>query len=322
MNKELFELLLSEEESQEAALEKQREKKMLYKEYEEAVKKFVEDEVETDKIKDLVSATAWYCNDYVNLLNTDDLVKLMMEKLLCMVEGVQEDHISLIIEHAIFLGKISALYAMYVKKQEEIRKDYEYKRSIEKSRYLKTVLNAVIEDNVNFNYLCEISHIEERNMNRLLNERVYFNVRNIGQEKLVSLTPEGKYLQKYLKRIEAKRYTQEELENYIYMNSHRLINLFRKPKGSLPKNVTVISLSDIQQNHLSFEFYYVYNEISSKQSIIERDIPDFGSEMISGKRIIDSVDAKTRRKENAGSIIQKLRQFSKRFERNNAVIRL
>lgn len=155
---------------------------------------------------------------------------------------------------------------------------------------------------------------------------------------MVSLAPEGKRLKIYLKRIEEKRYSQEELESYIYMNSHRLINMFRRRRGYLPKSISVIPLSDVRQNCLSFEFKYVYSEILSRRLNIEQDFlpvdggkisvyqirdefkPTGGENSI--HQIYDNFNAVTRRKENAETTISKFKKFSKAFRGNIAVGRI
>lgn len=319
MPKGLFDLILLEEDNKEVSLKKRK----LYKEYEEAVKKFLEDGANTDKIKDMEAATAKYCNDYVDLLNIDELVNFLLDKLLNNIKNEQMNkQINLIIDHAVFLGKISTLYTMLIKKQEEIRKNQEYRKNIEQICGLKELLKKIKEDNIPFEHLCEITHIGEEKLNCILNRKTYFNVRAFRQQKFVSLTPEGKKLQKYLKHIESKRYSQEEVENYIYMNSHRLINMFRQPNGNLPKSVTVIPLSDARQKGLSFEFKYAYNEISLKQPNIELDFMANINGISLEQLNIRNFDTRTRRNENAEPNIAKLKEFSRVLGKNIANSRL
>lgn len=324
----LFDLILSEEENEVISLEKKKKRNNLYNEYEEAVKKFLEDGAMTDKITEMETTIARYCSDCVNLLNTDELVKFLSNKLLEKFNSLEKyDQIDSIIEHMVFLGKISALYAIWIKKQEEIRKTQEYRTSIEQTYGLKELIKGMTEDNIPFEHLCETFHIEEKQLNRLLNKKVYFNIRTIGQQKFVSLSPEGRKLQNYLKLSEEKRYSQEEMENYIYINSHRLINMFRQPMdmGYLPKSVTVIPISDVRQKGLSFEFKYVYNEISSRLSSMERDFSIINKGMPSENKLIEGMEnfgIEIRRKKNAEPSISKLRKFSRAFEKNNALNRI
>lgn len=194
------------------------------------------------------------------------------------------------------------------------------------------------EDNIPFEQLCKVSAVKEETLNCILNEKTYFNVRSVGHQKMISLAPEGRKLKKYLKRTEAKRYSQEDVENYIYMNSHRLINMFRRHRGYLPKSVTVIPLSDVRQNSLSFEFKYVCNEISSRRLSLEMTVLPIDAGKISGHQIIDSYkigegrtlkyplfndfDNRTRRKKNAGTNISISKRVSETFAGNIAVGRI
>lgn len=79
MNNELFNLLLLEEGNKEISLG-QGEK--LYKEYEEAVKKFLENGANTDKIEEMTSTISKYCKECIDLLSEDALVEFLSEKLL------------------------------------------------------------------------------------------------------------------------------------------------------------------------------------------------------------------------------------------------
>ncbi|MCI8752895.1 MAG: hypothetical protein HFH66_16405 [Lachnospiraceae bacterium] len=319
MNKGLFYSLLLNENDQESYLEWKEKSKKIYKEYEEAVKKFLEDGADTNKITEMEAEIDKYCNNYVDLLDMDELVKFILDILKNNDKCMQrEERINLIIEKTVFLSKIGTLHSMFIKKQEEIRKNQEYRKSIEKIHGLKKLLKGITEDNNSFDSLCKSFNMNEEKMNGILNHRAYFNVRIIGQQRFVSLAPEGRKIQKYIKCTEEKRYTQDELENYIYMNSHRLINMFRQPNGYLPRRVTVIPLSDVRQNALSFEFKYVYNEI--KQQNFEQifHIDDIKSSFNSNSKFYDE----TRRKGNAEQRIPKLREFSEELAKNFASLRL
>lgn len=335
MNNELFNLLLLEEGNKEISLG-QGEK--LYKEYEEAVKKFLENGANTDKIEEMTSTISKYCKECIDLLSEDALVEFLSEKLLNNSNDKSaqwEQKINSVIQGAVFLGKISALHTIFLKKQEEIRKEQEYRRSIQRIDGLEEVIKGIIEDNIPLERLCEVHPIKEAQLNRILNEKEYFNVRAVGHQRMISLAPEGKRLRTYLKHRGEKRYSQEELENYIYMNSHRLINMFRRRRDYLPKTVSVIPLSDVRQNCLSFEFKYVYNEISSRRLSIEQDFlhvaigkisayqirDDFKSDERENSihQIFDNFNAVTRRKEDAETAISK---FSKAFKGNIAVGRI
>lgn len=309
MNNELLVSLLSGDNTQEIS-SKSDERKKIYREYENAVKMFLENGVNTDKIGEMVAATAQYCNDYVDLLNMGDLVQFISDKLLANIKSMQEKQVNSIIEHAVYLGKISALYSVTEKKKEELRKDQEYRRSIDQNYDLRDVLLEMVEDNISFKQLCKNTCIEEKRLHGLLNNKIFFNIRIIGQQQLVSLAPEGKKLQNYLKRTQEKRYSQEDVENYIYMNSHHLINMFRQPKGNLTQNVTVISLSDIRQKCLSLEFNCAYNEI--RQSYLERDFSVVINKVIPINEEIEFFDVEAGRKENEK---QKIRSKYKKVSR-------
>lgn len=325
MNRELFDLIFSEN-GVKKFLEEKKEKKKFYKEYEEAVKKFLEDGAVTDKMTEMEAAIVKCCNVYVDLLSSEELVEFLLNKISDIFKSVQGDtmyaQINSVIEYGVFLGKISALYSMFCKKEEEIRKNQEYRRSIEQVDGLKKLLNKITEDNVSFVRLCEISSIDETKLNCILNKKSYFNVRNIGQQKLVSLAPEGKKLQKYLKLTEEKRYSQEEVEDYIYMNSHRLINMFRHPKEELPRSVTVIPLSDIRQDSLAFEFRFVHHEISLRALSDEWNLSAVDIEIVSENETFVDSNIEARRSKNAKPCMPKLRKVSKAIERNFASSKL
>lgn len=170
MNKGLFYSLLLNENDQESYLEWKEKSKKIYKEYEEAVKKFLEDGADTNKITEMEAEIDKYCNNYVDLLDMDELVKFILDILKNNDKCMQrEERINLIIEKTVFLSKIGTLHSMFIKKQEEIRKNQEYRKSIEKIHGLKKLLKGITEDNNSFDSLCKSFNMNEEKMNGILN---------------------------------------------------------------------------------------------------------------------------------------------------------
>ena len=92
---------------------------------------------------------------------------------------------------------------MFLKEQEKVRKEQEYKRSIQRVDGSGALVKEMKEHNIPFECLCDMYSLEEAKLNKILNEKTYFNVRVIGRQKLVSLAPEGRKLKKYLEGLNA-----------------------------------------------------------------------------------------------------------------------
>lgn len=171
--------------------------KKIYREYKEAVKKFLGDGIETNKIKEIIEVCGEYCNNNIDLSNMDNLTDSLVRQL---QDYVNNDSNVAIISHMVLLCKISTLYEMVIMKQEENRRKWNYASEIESIEGLREVLEGIKQDNIPFEHLCEISHLEEKKLNVILDKKKYFNVRCIGKQKLVSLAPEGRKVKEYLRR--------------------------------------------------------------------------------------------------------------------------
>lgn len=83
----------------------------------------MENGANTDKLEEMTAIITRCCKEGFDILNMDELVKFLSKKLLNNDKSSQwEKQVSSVIGYTAFLGKISALYAMFLKKQEEIER--------------------------------------------------------------------------------------------------------------------------------------------------------------------------------------------------------
>ena len=305
-------------------------KERFYKEYEETVFDYVSNDIrlETNRVKTLENTVKLYMEE--GRFYTGDTCQLIesvspektAEKLFDILDEKDKVDKSLlrkkfsgllksVFEDIEFLSMTYALQLLFDKKKDTFTENEDYEALLGRYKKLPEIIGFLSErSNVPIEDIEDSLTISKEVLDNTIDStESLFNVRRFAKDELISLAPKGRKVQEYIKKKQNKVYSTEEVENFIYMNSHHLLQSFYIPLSDVSDNITVIPLSPQRKHKLSFEYRFVRKELEQKKQVIDvENIFDF--EIIEKTPVIDIYDIR-----EDESKYERRKEFNRSFSR-------
>lgn len=279
---------LSSNIDREYLIEHRNKKERFYKELEENVLNYVSNDMRltTEKVRALEDMEKVYTEEsrFYNRKTCRKIESIspegVAEKLYHIVSEeldqnlIQKKFVNLldsVFEDIKFLSMSTALISLFEKKKENFIEQEKYDAVLERYKRLSEIIEFLGEkNNVQMEHLMESIPISREELDRTIDgTENLFNIRKFGQNTSISLAPKGRKVQKHIRQKQKKLYSAEEVENFIYINSHHIMKSFYDPLSEKSDYLFVIPLSPHRKRKLSLEYRLIRKEMEFQKEVID-----------------------------------------------------
>lgn len=184
-----------------------------------------------------------------------------------------ENLLSKVFEDIEFLSMNVTLISLFEKKKEDFMEHEKYEAILSHYKKLPEIMEFLGEkNNVQIESVKECVPLSNEELDRIVDgAENLFNVRKFGQNISISLSPKGRKVQKHIRQRQNKIYSAEEMENFIYINSHYIMKSFCSPLEEIPDRVFAFPLSPQRKRKLSLEYRLIRKEIEIYREVIDAE---------------------------------------------------